>query len=561
MEKKSRDFIMGKIYFKNKDYKMAENSLLEYLNSRPEDFQALKLMAQVYENLKDFSKAFEMYERCYLAEPERKGVLLDICRLLLINDTSLDDVDPTKWLKLAIQTFPSNPIVANLRKSIQSDPDTSLNKIESKTLDQIFTMLERIEARLAKIEEKLNAPVKQTDNFISFGLKQVENSPPSFKQIDSSPAPVKPADNPASLFKLTNNSFINSSTQPISNTFTAFQPTTNNSFSSMQPINNSFTSIQPAKNSFTSLQPDISPAHLQLTKNSTTPLQLTKSSPTPVQLTNTSGWSSPQQANTTPAPIKQFGTLPTPVKQTEASPAPTKQDDNSPAPIKQIEEGIKKIDLPASEPVFGSAFGSSFGSSFGSFNQTADFNLFNPFKMLAEKHKNDDKVNEPAKSEASPFKTTFGAQPTESKSDEEDGEDELVKNEELPIENTCDMKPIEVKSGEEDEDLLFEHRCKLYRFRDKEYKERGVGNIKVLKNRTTGKGRLIMRRELINLVCLNLWSCKKVDRVRDTQVRFAGMDASDDEPEVTVFLAKFRTQELTDTFYSHITKLFAEEME
>lgn len=39
---------------------------------------------------------------------------------------------------------------------------------------------------------------------------------------------------------------------------------------------------------------------------------------------------------------------------------------------------------------------------------------------------------------------------------------------------------VEVKTGEEDEEVLFSERGKLYRFANKEWKERGVGNIKVL---------------------------------------------------------------------------------
>lgn len=121
------------------------------------------------------------------------------------------------------------------------------------------------------------------------------------------------------------------------------------------------------------------------------------------------------------------------------------------------------------------------------------------------------------------------------------------------------MRPIEIKTGEEDENIVFKHRCKLFRFRDKEYKERGLGDIKVLQHKDTGKGRLIMRRDMINLVCLNCWSCKNIERVRDTQVRFAGLDASDGEPELTVFLAKFKTPELTDDFMKHLKDLFAED--
>lgn len=46
---------------------------------------------------------------------------------------------------------------------------------------------------------------------------------------------------------------------------------------------------------------------------------------------------------------------------------------------------------------------------------------------------------------------------------------------------------IEVKTGEEDEEVLYSHRAKLYRYVDKEWKERGIGDMKILKHRETGK--------------------------------------------------------------------------
>ena len=58
-------------------------------------------------------------------------------------------------------------------------------------------------------------------------------------------------------------------------------------------------------------------------------------------------------------------------------------------------------------------------------------------------------------------------------------------------------------SGEENEKVLFEHRAKLYRFCSIEWKERGLGDIKILKHNTTGKVRLLMRREQILKLCCN----------------------------------------------------------
>lgn len=46
----------------------------------------------------------------------------------------------------------------------------------------------------------------------------------------------------------------------------------------------------------------------------------------------------------------------------------------------------------------------------------------------------------------------------------------------------------DLKTGEEDEAVVFRHRAKLYRFdsASSQWKERGVGEVKILKNLNTG---------------------------------------------------------------------------
>ena len=48
---------------------------------------------------------------------------------------------------------------------------------------------------------------------------------------------------------------------------------------------------------------------------------------------------------------------------------------------------------------------------------------------------------------------------------------------------------IQVKTGEEDEEVLYCHRAKLFRLVDGEWKERGLGDVKVLRHTATGKAR------------------------------------------------------------------------
>ncbi|KAJ2611627.1 Ran GTPase binding protein Sbp1 [Coemansia sp. RSA 1365] len=61
------------------------------------------------------------------------------------------------------------------------------------------------------------------------------------------------------------------------------------------------------------------------------------------------------------------------------------------------------------------------------------------------------------------------------------------------------------KTHEEEETVTFKMRAKLFRFDSeaKEWKERGTGDVKLLKHNESGKVRLLMRREKTLKVCAN----------------------------------------------------------
>ncbi|KAG5069105.1 hypothetical protein AAZX31_01G108000 [Glycine max] len=67
------------------------------------------------------------------------------------------------------------------------------------------------------------------------------------------------------------------------------------------------------------------------------------------------------------------------------------------------------------------------------------------------------------------------------------------------------LEEVAVTTGEEDEDPILDLKAKLYRF-DKEgnqWKERGGGNVKLLKHKVTGKVRLVMRQSKTLKICAN----------------------------------------------------------
>ncbi|KAF8393590.1 hypothetical protein HHK36_021834 [Tetracentron sinense] len=82
------------------------------------------------------------------------------------------------------------------------------------------------------------------------------------------------------------------------------------------------------------------------------------------------------------------------------------------------------------------------------------------------------------------------------------GEDEDTGAQVAPI---VQLDEVAVTTGEEEEDVLLDLKAKLYRF-DKEgnqWKERGVGTVKLLKHKETGKVRLVMRQSKTLKICAN----------------------------------------------------------
>ncbi len=61
---------------------------------------------------------------------------------------------------------------------------------------------------------------------------------------------------------------------------------------------------------------------------------------------------------------------------------------------------------------------------------------------------------------------------------------------------------VDLQTGEEGENVLYSHRAKLYRFVDNEWRERGLGDVKILQHQYSNKCRVVMRREQVLKLCL-----------------------------------------------------------
>uniref|UniRef100_A0A8C6WF72 RanBD1 domain-containing protein n=1 Tax=Neogobius melanostomus TaxID=47308 RepID=A0A8C6WF72_9GOBI len=81
-------------------------------------------------------------------------------------------------------------------------------------------------------------------------------------------------------------------------------------------------------------------------------------------------------------------------------------------------------------------------------------------------------------------------------------------NDDIQFEPVVQMPDkVDLVTGEEDEELLYSQRVKLFRFDTdtSQWKERGVGVLKFLKNGSNGRLRILMRREQVLKVCANHW--------------------------------------------------------
>ncbi|XP_076112784.1 E3 SUMO-protein ligase RanBP2-like [Mytilus galloprovincialis] len=112
---------------------------------------------------------------------------------------------------------------------------------------------------------------------------------------------------------------------------------------------------------------------------------------------------------------------------------------------------------------------------------------------------------------------------------------------------------VDVVTGEEDEEVLFQHRSKLFRFADGEWKERGLGDIKISKHKENGKVRLLMRRAQIYKICLNHYlteelELKPMPKTDGKAWIWFAMDFSDVEPAMQQLAVKFKNQEIATCF-------------
>lgn len=115
-----------------------------------------------------------------------------------------------------------------------------------------------------------------------------------------------------------------------------------------------------------------------------------------------------------------------------------------------------------------------------------------------------------------------------------------------PVVQLSEADKVATKTHEEDEEVTFKMRAKLFRFESEggEWKERGTGDVRLLKHKETGKVRLVMRRDKTLKVCANhyvLPSMKLSPNVGSDRswVWNVAADVSDGEPTAETLAIRF----------------------
>jgi len=139
------------------------------------------------------------------------------------------------------------------------------------------------------------------------------------------------------------------------------------------------------------------------------------------------------------------------------------------------------------------------------------------------------------------------------KSEEEDPENEEPDVEFQPVVHLTEK--VDTKTNEELEEQVSKMRAKLFKFdrESREWKERGTGDVRLLKHKENGKTRLVMRRDKTLKVCANHYvvpDMKLSPNVGSDRswVWNAAADVSEGEPEAQTLAIRFANSENANQF-------------
>lgn len=172
-------------------------------------------------------------------------------------------------------------------------------------------------------------------------------------------------------------------------------------------------------------------------------------------------------------------------------------------------------------------------------------NVFAMFGGGAKKEKREEPEDDPTEESGS----SKNKKPAE-------GEEEAPESPEVHFEPVVHLtEKVDTKTNEELEEQTFKMRAKLFKFdRDsREWKERGTGDVRLLKHKENGKTRLVMRRDKTLKVCANHYvvpDMKLSPNIGSDRswVWNAAADVSEGEPEAQTLAIRFANGENANLF-------------
>jgi len=148
---------------------------------------------------------------------------------------------------------------------------------------------------------------------------------------------------------------------------------------------------------------------------------------------------------------------------------------------------------------------------------------------------------------------------------DEQAKEEAEREADVYFEPVCRLETVHTSNNEENEEAIFKMRAKLFRFdkKEKEWKERGVGDVRFMEHKETHKIRILMRQDKTFKVRLNHYVVPGLELTESLGSDRAWMwncpmDYSEEEPQPDIFAIRFANHEnalkFKDAFEDAIAK-------
>jgi len=189
--------------------------------------------------------------------------------------------------------------------------------------------------------------------------------------------------------------------------------------------------------------------------------------------------------------------------------------------------------------------------------------------MSTEEEKPTTTTETPASTEEATPTPTPAPETSTTKDEDKKTSEEAVKEEEstATFEPVVKLEEVEVKSGEEDEEVIYSQRSKLFIFGEtlldkgtgkKTWRERGIGEARILRHKEHQRLRLLMRQEKTMKVIVNHAIDPRIklepNAGSDRSWVWSAFDFAEGELLETVFALRFADTEIANKFKEEFEK-------